>query len=658
MFSKMMKLICILICMLVFVACDDDDHVSGDEKPANDPNDYSFEEKDTPISHDYKFEEYANGDVATFHWSQTLAWFLPNEKHIYGFDMDPYAIFDDEEAALRGRDVYMSVPTGEKAVVNIQVDFEAKKQYRLRKIDKDDKPYGDDVVSGSDACAKGRECIMELSLPAGDYVVYYGDERKERYLHIKPYNPDLHREVFFVEFGKSDKADCLNEVKHNGCYTKDEVEKHFDKVMSQVVVGADFQNVSPSSVGFDEGVLVVDLTKKPSEEYNALDKVQFPVVRKIYTDIALKSSFGYSEEYSEYKKSYEKMTSLDCWGYKEHKDDYNSTINQNRSALETALNEKGCTLNEIKKIFECPAGSDESVFEKLNEKYGEWYGLKEFVKNEEERCSSPINDYKNKEKSKDDKKEEFNKKHLVFGINEMRILWSFDGNGKNIILNNYRVFQNACQRDEKCKSGSNELSMNMKSSCSGGSVKTVRLKAAKPDVDEDRFEAIISGGENKKGCKYDVYADVYPFVPDPEGAAQVTLSNWKSEDDKTVVGGFVWGSHLVGKASYNTIVHEIGHSFGLTDLYVMKDDPTDPKNYEGYGFYGSDGIFYSKYKQFTFDESNLMNYQSPNGMRLRYRPLAVCHTLVGGLIFKEGKSIFETERQWDCIRSSSDCYKE
>ena len=53
-----------------------------------------------------------------------------------------------------------------------------------------------------------------------------------------------------------------------------------------------------------------------------------------------------------------------------------------------------------------------------------------------------------------------------------------------------------------------------------------------------------------------------------------------------------------------------------------------------------------------------MNYSSPNGMRLRYRPLAVAKTIDGELIDKKGSSGFETEKQWDCIRSSVDCFKE
>lgn len=70
-----------------------------------------------------------------------------------------------------------------------------------------------------------------------------------------------------------------------------------------------------------------------------------------------------------------------------------------------------------------------------------------------------------------------------------------------------------------------------------------------------------------------------PFVPNQSAAAQVTLSFMLSEKEQVVTGGIVWGSHLKGESSLNTIVREIGHSFGLTDLFVADDDLTYPYNY-------------------------------------------------------------------------------
>ena len=71
----------------------------------------------------------------------------------------------------------------------------------------------------------------------------------------------------------------------------------------------------------------------------------------------------------------------------------------------------------------------------------------------------------------------------------------------------------------------------------------------------------------------------YPFVPNQPDAAQVTQPFALSEDERVVIGGIVWGSHLKGESSLNTIVHEIGHSFGLTDLFIADNDFSYPYNY-------------------------------------------------------------------------------
>ena len=88
MISKMMKLIYILICVFVFVACDEDDHVSGEvnlkcEKNVNsDPNCYGLETHSMPLDDldDYVSEVHGDGDVVTYHWAEGLAWFLESKN--------------------------------------------------------------------------------------------------------------------------------------------------------------------------------------------------------------------------------------------------------------------------------------------------------------------------------------------------------------------------------------------------------------------------------------------------------------------------------------------------------------------------------------------------------------------------------------------------
>jgi len=100
----------------------------------------------------------------------------------------------------------------------------------------------------------------------------------------------------------------------------------------------------------------------------------------------------------------------------------------------------------------------------------------------------------------------------------------------------------------------------------------------------------------------------------------------------------VWGSHVGGEGSLNIICHEIGHAYGLTDLYIQDDDPT---------------IF----KGVASSETNLMNYATPIGPRLRYRPLDVVLTSTNNRIKLKGDK-YATENQWECIRFSEKCNKQ
>lgn len=128
--------------------------------------------------------------------------------------------------------------------------------------------------------------------------------------------------------------------------------------------------------------------------------------------------------------------------------------------------------------------------------------------------------------------------------------------------------------------------------------------------------------------------------------------------EQVVTGGIVWGSHLKGESSLNTIVREIGHSFGLTDLFVADDDLTYPYNYAKAKKSGKVEIKES----FAFNESNVMWFKGESGERLRYRPLFVAQTLDGDRIKvaedTDGKPVYATERQWECIHSSRECYYE
>ena len=146
-----------------------------------------------------------------------------------------------------------------------------------------------------------------------------------------------------------------------------------------------------------------------------------------------------------------------------------------------------------------------------------------------------------------------------------------------------------------------------------------------------------------------------PFIPDPkyktgkDYAAQITQQFINENSPFEVTGGIAFATHLDGDASYNTIIHEIGHTFGLTDLFIAPDDPTYPENYKKSDLKAS----------FAFNESNIMAYKVPTGRRIRHGPLLISATGEKYLLYYiddvYGKEVYVTERQWDCIRSSRDC---
>lgn len=654
MVMNLLKVILLLLNVCFFVACDD--KVSGEADTSknsdkcrnnrdNDPNCEVHGLRNTPIIHDYPFVEYGDGQVVEFHWTQTLDWFLPHEDHRWGFDMDPYALFS-EDAVFYGGDVYMSVSQGKNAMVNILVDCEAKDHFSLRRTDKKNEV----VLTGKEACSKGKDGVIGMSLPAGEYAIYYDEEEKNRYLHIKSYSPDLNRIIYYVQFGDDCGVD-------EGCYSEETVINRFNKVMSQVVVGGNLESVDPADVGFDKGALKVDLSQNLTDVYNFGDvqSVLSPIVLKIKTDIYLNSEFGIRKQNQKLQSKQEELNDSGCaiFVFKENEQEWKKKIYDMKSECEREERRTFCSLSDDYTEVFCPEGISSDEFDEFLRVCSEWVGNKNFYESEEKRCSPIVSEYNRAKESFDNDLLKIKEKNLVLGINQMFVSWTFDGDGGgDIVLKNYSSFVSACKKTDGCEK-SKEMVMEMKNSCTGE--ETTTLLKSVSSLKDGSFKASITG--TQKGCKYTIYKEVPPHVPGVDGAAQLTLSNTKTDDDKTVIGGFVWGSRTVGEASLNTIVHEIGHSFGLTDLHIWEDDPTSPYNYKDYVDCDENSGCYVKYEFFAFDESNLMNYESPNGIRLRYRPLAVAKTLDGGLIYKNGSKDFEIERQWDCIRSSEKCFK-
>lgn len=553
----LMKWCLLLSFFMALIACDDD-KVTGntrkeDCEESNNPNCYKTIPGVSPISGDYDYKSYDDGDVVTFQWDQTLAWFLQSENHQYGYDRDPFSNLEDY--VERGKDVYMSVLKGEMAKVKIAVDQYSKKIYRVHRINEDKEILEKNIIVGTDVCQE-KSCVKEYALPVGHYAVFYDELDKKRYLHIIEYSKKTN-DIYFVQLGDEYGNTC-NIGNANGCYSKKSVQENYNRVMAQVVTEGNFIEVDPTKMNLEtagpNNILIVDL--------NSTKDSKLSLVNQIYDKILASKEFGYGNEEAKY--------------------------------------------NEIKEKY-ANGEVDVSLFNYAVEAY-----------------NSAVLRHR--------------QKRVVLAINEMRIRWKFLI-GNDFSLGNLSAFERACAVDEDvCQSGS--LTMTLESSCGDKDI-PIKLSVAKTK-DNDRFIPKISGfGTLKNDCEYSVYADVYPFVPDDPNAAQITITNYSSEKDKTVIGGMVWGSHLNGAASLNTIVHEIGHSFGLTDLYKDSNDPSNAPE---------------RYYYFAFNEGNIMASYVPSGDRLRYRPLFVVNTGTNDRILL-GNGWYATENQWDCVRSTSKCYK-
>lgn len=171
---------------------------------------------------------------------------------------------------------------------------------------------------------------------------------------------------------------------------------------------------------------------------------------------------------------------------------------------------------------------------------------------------------------------------------------------------------------------------------------------------------------NYAACDMLYTDDGYPVVPTVDGIEGSTaafstalepsegvdiLKTFKPYNDYLSYGSIVFVARSVGESGLYTLMHELGHSFGLTDVNVsaiFKKTEHDKKNKSTYNNY------------YASSETNLMSWLTPSGKRLRYRETPIVCS--GGVPLKDNPSVSieqiikgKGEFQWDCIR---DCYQE
>lgn len=599
MFENVTKWIVLLVSVGALIACDEDKatgdshagansvecHVEGNALECIETNPYV-----SPVTGDPGNNEvFGSGEVAEFKWDETIPWFLPSKQHAYGFDLDPLSLLPDY--VENGKDVYVSVKTGEMANVRVRVDPESKKEYHLHKIDSDNKVIQEDIFTGLDIC-KEENCIKEVQLPLGDYAVYYNGTDKKRYIHVIEYDEEP-KNIDFVQFGDVNGATC-SYSSSNGCYTRDIVETHFNEIYKQAVVKGVFKEKEPKEIGLDD-ILVVDLTEQETvllrmNDYN--EKIRMSL-------------------HPEYKAAFETYT----------------RVNKELDDAEQAYNKMQNDYNEC--LENKPSYSCVYDWDKFNKAQNKIETLRTKNQNAYRDFIWSYNSINTRNH------------HVALGINEMRIKWDLLDNMAED-LKNYSDFNKACtiynarEYEEGCLHL--RFPMYLSSSC-GEADKEIEVEMYEYNKEKNVFSLnLYNAGNFKAGCKYSIYADVHPFVPGLPSAVQYTLAAYASEYNHAIIGGMVWGSHISGESSFNVICHEIGHSYGLTDLYIQDDDPT-------------------MFNGVASNETNLMNNATPIGPKLRYRPLEVVSTSTNDRIKLKGDK-YATENQWECIRSNEKCYKQ
>jgi hypothetical protein len=275
--------------------------------------------------------------------------------------------------------------------------------------------------------------------------------------------------------------------------------------------------------------------------------------------------------------------------------------------------------------------------------------------------------------------------HIVFAINKERKIWKLE----NCIDDYGDIDLKSCSGfDPESESKMATYHMVSLDGCSDGvgtSPIDVEIRV-QPIIGEggavhERFYA-VKGGKKIDFAPCDIlYTDEgYPLVPSISGVLTGTAAVSVGPDKLSLYfenylpyGSIVVTPRRRGLTAQYTLMHELGHSFGFTD--VKSSDLIEPGEKvevlfsDGRSLYGYDKVYTNTYAS---SETNVMAWQQPSGRRIRYRNTPIVCTAgtmyYGGLkddgTFNPEKFWGAVERpvdggyenQWECVRG--ECYTE
>ena len=259
--------------------------------------------------------------------------------------------------------------------------------------------------------------------------------------------------------------------------------------------------------------------------------------------------------------------------------------------------------------------------------------------------------------------------HIVFAINKERKIWPLE----NSVNADYEL-KLGWTFDPRQESKSTTYYMVGTDGCEDGVGSTpIEVEIRRDKSSSAKFYAFKNGKKVEFASCDILYTDNgYPVIPNVDGVYEGTgafsdpILTSVVYDRYLPYGSFVLVPRGVGDVAQNILMHEMGHSFGLTDVersaqYMEKEMVLTQIG---------GATYTTTYKNtYASSETNLMSWLSPLGKRVRYRNTPIVCT--GGTDYYVSLESEETkkfdsrsflgslerpvengyENQWECIRN-------